>query len=203
MSDQSVFSKSFTWIAISLSVMVVALMILPFAYENTGHAKIAVMKDPVATCDVTYPEPKGPVNDYTSLLNAAQIKQLDSILIHYQKETSNQLAVVIVDSALLQGCDLDHFTYGLARDWYIGKNDENGIVLSICTQLREMSIHKGPGMEKILSVEATNNILQEMMAPEFKAGNYFEGIRKGVVGIINDVTLPPPPALGHRKIPDA
>src|SRR5690606_35752456 len=73
---------------------------------------------------------------------------------------------------------------GYAQGEY-GKN--NGIVIVISKQLRQMRIQNGYGMEKIMSDEASKKIIDEYFIPKFKSGNYFEGTRNGLNAIITHV----------------
>ena len=57
-------------------------------------------------------------------------KQLESALIEFSRETSNQILVVTVND--LCGYDKAEFTYGLGEKWGVGQKEfDNGIVLMV------------------------------------------------------------------------
>jgi uncharacterized protein len=64
------------------------------------------------------------------------------------------------------------------------KNKNNGIVIGLSKGHRTIRISNGYGIEPILSDKETKKIIDEIIIPEFKNERYYEGIRKGILKII-------------------
>src|SRR5688572_24036251 len=74
------------------------------------------------------PNPPRLVNDLTGTLTAAQVQGLENKLVAYDDSTSNQLAVVIVNS--VDDYDISEYGLALGRKWGIGGSEfNNGILL--------------------------------------------------------------------------
>ncbi|MDD5110431.1 MAG: TPM domain-containing protein [Patescibacteria group bacterium] len=127
--------------------------------------------------------PSGFVSDYANLLNAGQRQALEAKLAQFSQATRHELAVVTIPS--LQGDTIENFAVGLFQDWGIGKKGaDNGILLLIAKDDREMRIEIGYGLEGALTDAQASWIIANVMRPAFRAGQYFEGIDGAVDKII-------------------
>lgn len=124
------------------------------------------------------------VNDYIHLFTQPQINSLDSIIINYEKKTTNQVAIVTVDSQWIKKDSFESFVYKLFNNWGVGQKDKNnGIVMAICPGYRIMRIEFGYGIEKVFTEEQTHQIIQTIIVPAFKKGEYFIGTRDGLIDL--------------------
>lgn len=136
-------------------------------------------------CAVSLPEHKGNVNDFVLLFLPEQRKTLETIIGDHEKKTSNQIAIITIDSSMLGKCSVEEYTLEIANYWGVGQKEKNnGMVIGIAPQLRTIRIENEYGIQKILSNEATKEIIDNVMIPEFKNADYFEGTRKGLMAII-------------------
>jgi uncharacterized protein len=136
-------------------------------------------------CAVSLPKPKGNVNDFVSLFLPEQRKTLATIIGDHEKKTGNQISIITIDSAMLGKCSVEEYTLEIANFWSVGQKEKNnGIVIGIAPGLRKIRIENGYGIQKILSNEATKDIIDNVIIPEFKNADYFEGTRKGLMAII-------------------
>jgi len=55
----------------------------------------------------------------------------------------------------------------------------------LCNPLRKIRISTGYGTENILTDEICQKIIDEKIIPEFKKGNYYEGIEIGIIELID------------------
>jgi uncharacterized protein len=132
--------------------------------------------------------PTGYVNDYIGLFNPAQVATLDSMISQYEKETTNEVAILTIDTSWTPKASFDEFVLRVHNSWGVGKKDKNnGIVIGICPGYRVLRISNGYGIEPKLSDTETKAIIDEQIRPEYAKGNYFEGTRKGLQAIINKV----------------
>lgn len=123
------------------------------------------------------------VNDYAGVLSADEKNALEQKLVAYFDSTSTQIAVVIENS--LDGDDLFDYSQRLATAWGIGeKGKNNGLLIYVAVQDRKARIHTGYGMEATVTDAMTTRIRTEQMNPNFKAGNFYEGLDEATTTIM-------------------
>ena len=148
---------------------------------------------PVSVSAQTYPEPKGYVNDFANIIPDAVEQRLGQKLSDYTAKTTNEIAVVTVQS--LGGLTVEDYTIKLAEKWKVGKKDkDNGVILLVAPNERKVRIEVGYGLEGTLTDARAKMIIERAIIPEFKTGNFAAGIEKGV-GQIIDVITPPVKAV--------
>ncbi|MHB1921840.1 MAG: TPM domain-containing protein [Chitinophagaceae bacterium] len=143
------------------------------------------------------PNPPRLVNDLTQTLTADQTNVLEKTLETYQDSTSTQIAVVIIPS--VGQYDIADFAVKLGRAWGIGgKKFNNGVLLLIAKNDHKVFIATGYGMEGVLPDATCNDIIDEDMLPNFKAGDYYGGITKAIQDMFaaagGEYKAGPPPA---------
>lgn len=126
----------------------------------------------------------GRVNDYANVLDNDTIASLENKLADYEKQTTNQIVVLILPS--LEGENLEEFSIKTAEKWKIGyKGKDNGVILLIAMNDRKLRIETGYGLEEYLTDIKCGQIIRNKITPYFKTGNYKEGIIQGVDSIIS------------------
>lgn len=126
-----------------------------------------------------FPKLEGRVIDQVNLLSAPVKKDINKILENHEKETSNQIVVVILDT--LNGYPIEDYSYQLGRDWGIGQKDKNnGVLLVIAMQEKKIRIEVGYGLEGALTDKISNEIIEYSIKPNFKANQYELGILKAI-----------------------
>ncbi|MES2560110.1 MAG: TPM domain-containing protein [Bacteroidota bacterium] len=115
------------------------------------------------------------VNDYAGVLSGEEKNALERKLVAYFDSTSTQIAVVVENS--LEGDDLFDYCQRLATAWGIGeKGKNNGLLIYVALQDRKARIHTGYGMEATVTDAMSTRIRTEQMNPNFKAGNFYQGL---------------------------
>lgn len=131
------------------------------------------------------PKPKGFINDFENLLTDQQEEYLDSLITDYEKQAKIEIAIVTIDSSMTSAETFDNYTLELANYWGVGKKDlDNGVLIGVSSTLRRIRIQNGFGIEEILSDEETKKIIDAFFIPNFKNGDYFEGIKLGTIEIM-------------------
>jgi uncharacterized protein len=134
------------------------------------------------------------VTDQANLLSAADAKKLEGGLRQYANNTGTQVVVVTVPS--LNGTGVADYARQLGTAWGVGQRDKNnGIVVLLSGKEHQMSIEAGSGLRTAITPELTKRIMNQEMAPAFKQGNYFAGLRKG----LNTLMLAANPSSDPRK----
>lgn len=124
------------------------------------------------------------VTDETGTLTASQIDELRIILKNFEDSTSNQVVVYIISS--LKGNPIEMLAYDIAEKNGIGqKGRNNGVLLLIAMNEKQLRIEVGYGLEGALPDALCGRIIDNEIKPEFRNGNYFEGISKGIQAIMS------------------
>ena len=132
---------------------------------------------------VSFPPLSGRVVDQAGLLDAGTAQQLEQQLQAHEAATGNQLVVVTLKD--LQGLAIEDYGYQLGRAWGIGqKGKDNGVLLIVVPGLRKIRIEVGYGLEGELTDALSANIIQAVILPQFRDGNFAQGITEGVDAII-------------------
>jgi uncharacterized protein len=120
------------------------------------------------------------VVDLAHLFSASQSDSLASKIIAYEKETTNEVGILTIDS-LTTDMDIQRFGTEVANKWGIGKREKNnGLLITISKYNRKISINTGLGTEKTISDYECKVIIDRIMVPRFKAKNYYEGVHKAL-----------------------
>ena len=131
----------------------------------------------------TRPNPPKLVNDYANVLTADQQQALETKLYQFDDTTTNQVTVVIVPN--LGGKDVADVAIDLGRKWGVGnKKSNNGVILLISVEDRKLNISPGYGLEKALPDLTCQQIIDNIIVPQFKGNDYYAGISQGTDAII-------------------
>lgn len=133
-----------------------------------------------------FPKPLGYVSDYAKILTDQQSILLKHKLERYEQATSNELIVVILaDHAEINAANFDQYALELSKVWGVGKKyKDNGLTIIMSPTLRKVRISTGVSTEKIISDQMCDDILKNMMLPQFKQGNFYQGLTQGTDALI-------------------
>ena len=137
-----------------------------------------------------FPALTGPVVDQAHLLPADVFNSLSQKLATYANNTGTQLVVVTVPT--LNGYPIEYYGYQLGRHWGIGqKGKNNGALLIVDAGEKQVRIEVGYGLEGTLTDAQSFNIINNIILPRFKQGDYAGGIAAGTDAILT--------VLGNRQ----
>lgn len=129
------------------------------------------------------PKNQTSVYDRAQMMNTAEAKSLERKLINYSDTTSTQIVVITINS--LEGNDIAMYATELAHKWGIGQEGkDNGIVLLVSKKDRKMTIRTGYGVEHLLTDALSKRIIENIITPEFKRGNFYNGLDQGTSAIM-------------------
>jgi uncharacterized protein len=136
-----------------------------------------------STAQKTIPELWGQrVHDEAHALKQATIDQLEKDLKVYEDSTSNQIAILIVQS--LDGEVIEEYSLKVAEKWKLGtKSKDNGVLLLIAIDDHKMRIEVGHGLEGVLTDAQSNRIIRNEMAPNFRRGDYDAGVLAAIIAM--------------------
>jgi uncharacterized protein len=123
-------------------------------------------------------------NDDAGVVSPKVADDLNAKLEQFERQTSNQIVVAIYPR--MQSDDaLAAYTTRIYQSWKVGqKAKSNGAVLFVFVQDRKMQIVTGYGLEGALPDAICKRIIDDEIAPRFKAGDYDAGVTAGVNAMI-------------------
>jgi uncharacterized protein len=125
----------------------------------------------------------GRITDNAQLLSPAVHRSLSDSLQAHEKRTGNQIAVLTVPT--LDGESIEDFAVKVFESWKLGrKGKDNGVLIVVVPNDRRMRIEVGYGLEGTLTDALSGRIIQLVMAPAFKKGNYEGGIADGAGAVM-------------------
>lgn len=145
------------------------------------------------------PRPDGPVYDGANILSPETEAQLDAQLRTYNKETGRAIIVATVPS--LGGASIETYATTLFTDkWGIGgaKRDA-GLLLLIAPNEKRMRIEVGYGLHGYFGGIMAGRVINDVIAPRFKEGNFDAGVTDGVAAILAHLAKSPEDAIAIEE----
>jgi uncharacterized protein len=134
--------------------------------------------------EVIPPAPAQYFNDYAQVVPAGTAAQLNQTLENFERESSDQILVTVFPK-MQSDSSVEDYTVRVARSWKVGqKLKNNGSVLFVFVQDHKMFLQVGYGLEGVLPDAFCKRIIDEQIAPRFKAGDFNGGLTAGVQSII-------------------
>jgi len=150
----------------------------------------------MAFAQVAVPPLTGRVVDQTGTLSSADIDSLTQKLKDFETRKGSQIAVLIVPTT--QPEEIEQFSIRVAEVWKIGrKKIDDGAILLVAKNDRKLRIEVGYGLEGVLTDVTSKRIVDEVITPKFRSGDFAGGISDGVdriMSVIDGEPLPTPPA---------
>lgn len=147
----------------------------------------------VALADVAVPQLTGRVVDRTSTLSGDQIASLDATLRSFEARKGSQIAVLIVPTTSPES--IEQFSIRVAEAWKIGRRKiDDGALLVVAKDDRSLRIEVGYGLEGVLTDVTAKRIIDEVIVPKFRSGDFAGGIAGGVDRMLKVIDGEPLPA---------
>ncbi|WFU42067.1 YgcG family protein [Bradyrhizobium sp. CB82] len=147
-----------------------------------------------AAADVAVPQLTGRVVDQTGTLSSGDVASLTSRLRDFENRKGSQIAVLIVPTT--QPETIEQYSIRVADAWKIGrKKVDDGAILVVAKNDRHLRIEVGYGLEGALTDVTSRRIIDEVITPKFRTGDFGGGISDGVdrmMRVIDGEPLPAP-----------
>jgi uncharacterized protein len=132
---------------------------------------------------VAVPPLQGHVNDLAGMLTATQRSTLENVLTEYETRTGSQIAILLIDSTAPEA--IEQYSIRVADAWKLGrKGVDDGVILLVAKNnppaLRRLRIEAGRGVQGELTDAQSKRILQDVIAPHFRQGDFYGGLTAGV-----------------------
>jgi uncharacterized protein len=125
----------------------------------------------------------GRVNDYAEMIDQVTEERIETKLGDFETATGAQVAVLTIES--LEGDPLEDFSLRVVETWELGRQGvDDGLLLLVARDDRKMRIEVGYGLEGSLTDLESGRILNNILRPAFRSGEFAAGIEAGVDAIV-------------------
>jgi len=150
----------------------------------------------IAFADVAVPPLSGRVVDKTGTLSSGDIASLTQTLQNLEARKGSQVAVLIVPTTAPES--IEQYSIRVAEAWKIGRRKvDDGALVVVAKDDRKLRIEVGYGLEGALNDATAKRIIDEVITPKFRSGDFAGGIFAGVyriIAVIDGEKLPAPEA---------
>jgi uncharacterized protein len=150
-----------------------------------------------AIAEVAVPPFHNFVTDLTGTLSPQQQASLEQSLRAFTRQKGSQLAVLLVPTTVPE--TVEQYSIRVVENWKLGrKGVDDGVLLLVATQDHAVRIEVGYGLEGVIPDAVANRIINDIIVPYFKRGDYFGGIQAGAQQLMRLVEGEPLPAPSQR-----
>lgn len=154
---------------------------------------------------VPVPELKSRVTDQVGMLSSATVAAIESRLADLETRKGSQLAVLVVASTGDE--TVEQYGIRVAEAWKLGrKGVDDGALLLVVRDDRALRIEVGYGLEGAIPDAIAKRVIEEVIVPRFKSGDFDAGVSAGVdrlIGLIDGEPLPEPPQTASGMLSSA
>ncbi len=130
----------------------------------------------------------GWVTDMAEILSPDTEAKLNQIIFQLERQNGDELAVVTVPETT-PAPNPKEFTTELFNYWGIGKQGKNnGVLFLVSKSDRHVEIRTGDGIESLLPNAQVSDIIQTEIIPQFKQGNFEDGILAGTQSLVTGLS---------------
>jgi len=141
---------------------------------------LAFVVGAVAGLEVPYLSDR--IVDEAGLIDSPTRERIESDLEALEEETGAQVAVLTVES--LEGDSLEEFSLRVAETWGLGRaGEDDGVLLLVARGDRKMRLEVGYGLEGRITDLQSGRILDGILRPAFRRGDFSGGIEEGVAAV--------------------
>ena len=156
---------------------------------------------PLPAQQVPVPTLQARVTDLTGTLTQQQVADLEQKLAAFEARKGAQLALLMVPTTQPEA--IEQYSIWVAEQWKVGrKGVDDGAILLVARDDRALRIEVGYGLEGVLSDLVANRIIQDIIVPNFRAGDFYKGVNDGLdamMRVIDGEPLPEPKRAVRRQ----
>ncbi|NWG86550.1 MAG: YgcG family protein [Hydrogenophilaceae bacterium] len=145
-----------------------------------------------AVAEVAVPPLAARVTDLTGTLSAEQRAGIEQKLAALESAKGSQIAVLLVPTT--QPETVEQYAIRVAEAWQLGrKGIDDGALLLVAKDDRTLRIEVGYGLEGVIPDAIAKRVIEEVIVPRFKQGDFAGGIAAGTEALIKLVEGEPLP----------
>lgn len=146
------------------------------------------------------PAPTGYVVDAAAAVPDAEQRLLEAELAAYAERSGHQVAEAVVTTT--GGKSIEDYANDLFAHWGVGdKERDDGVLIVVATQDRQLRIEVGRGLEGTLTDIEAADIVRDRMAPRLREGHLTDALRDGERQVRAALGDPTPEAGGEGAAP--
>ncbi|WP_209828245.1 TPM domain-containing protein [Acinetobacter guillouiae] len=131
-----------------------------------------------------------PVVDQAKVLSAAEKQNLEQQIRDIYRQGKAQIGIIIVPTTGQEG--IFDFAMRVAEQWKLGSaKQDNGLLIAVAINDQKIHIATGYGLEGVLPDIMVSRIIRNQITPDFKQGQYAQGLQAGVNEIERILNLDP------------
>lgn len=159
--------------------------------QSSSHNMPQVVND-MAEGETTrnIPTLNQPVVDQAKVLSAAEKQNLEQQIRDIYRQGKAQIGIIIVPTTGQEG--IFDFAMRVAEQWKLGSaKQDNGLLIAVAVNDQKIHIATGYGLEGVLPDIMVSRIIRNQITPDFKQGQYAQGLQAGVNEIERILNLDP------------
>lgn len=178
-------SHAIAGVGILALFIIVSIIVSNVGRKNDKHSQSNLNQIKSGLSQPPYqdlPFPQRYVEDRTNIISDTIEKGLNGYLVELEQKTGTQMIVLTINTT--GSIPIETYAIELATKWKLGqKGKDNGVLIIIAKDDRVYRIEIGRGLEKILPDSFCGTVGKTYFAPNFRKGQFSEGIYQGVVVI--------------------
>lgn len=125
----------------------------------------------------------GRVVDLASMIDGPTVDRLEARLAAFEQQTGAQVVVLTVRD--LDQEPIEAYAMRVVETWKLGRAEaDDGVLLLVAEQERRLRIEVGYGLEGELTDAYSRRILDNVITPRFRQGDFSGGVEAGVDAIL-------------------
>jgi len=133
----------------------------------------------VARADVPVPALSARVTDLTGTLSDSQRSALEGELQSIEARSTSQIAVLMVPTTKPEA--IEQYSIRVVEAWKLGqKSKDNGVLVLVAKDDHKVRIEVGYGLEGSIPDAFARQVIDGLITPRFKAGDYAGALTAGV-----------------------
>ncbi|UXX79097.1 YgcG family protein [Reichenbachiella carrageenanivorans] len=149
---------------------------------------------------VPVPELKQRVTDLTQTISSNNLEYLEDKIARFEQEKGSQIAILILPTTAPE--EIEQYSIRVAEKWKIGRGGvDDGVLMIIAKDDRKLRIDVGYGLEGAIPDIYAKRIIENIITPEFRHGQFAVGINGGldaIINLINGEDLPAVTQANHK-----
>jgi uncharacterized protein len=130
-----------------------------------------------------------PVNDFAHVIDPESARELDRRIRALQQKTGDVVVVATVPT-FKPYADIREYAVKMFENGGRGigeRGKENGVLIVLAVEDRKVDIEVGYGLEEYITDSYAGDTIREIMAPEFRNGNFGRGLLAGATRLIGRI----------------
>ncbi|HET6637778.1 MAG TPA: TPM domain-containing protein [Gemmatimonadota bacterium] len=134
------------------------------------------------------------VTDLTGTLTAGEIAAIEQKLAAFEERKGSQIAVLFVPTTAPE--TIEQYGIRVVDEWKLGREGvDDGVLFLVAKDDRALRLEVGYGLEGALPDAIANQIVEDIVVPRFRVGDFAGGVNAGIdamIRVIDGEPLPEP-----------